>query len=105
MRAAAFNPQICVYPRAPAAVEIELRVIREAAHRAGLPEGSGGHFTSGGAEANHTAMLCALQASCPGYGELDVSAFATPPSVCVSEESQLAWLNIAHATGIISIPE
>ena len=98
--AAAFNPQVCVYSHAPAAVEIELHVIREVARRAGLPEGSGGHFTSGGAEANHTATLCALQANCPGYGERGVSAFGGPPSVYVSRESHMAWLKIAHATGI-----
>lgn len=98
--ASALNPQICVYSHATAAVEIELHVIREVALRAGLPEGSGGHFTSGGAEANQAATLCALQANCPAYGERGVSAFAGPPSVYVSKESHLAWLKIAHATGI-----
>lgn len=98
--AAAFNPQVCVYSHAAAAVEIELHVIREIARRAGLPEGSGGHFTSGGAEANHAATLCALQSNCPGYGEGGVSAFAGPPSLYVSKESHLAWLKIAHASGI-----
>ncbi|MDE2728480.1 MAG: aminotransferase class V-fold PLP-dependent enzyme [Gemmatimonadota bacterium] len=98
--ASAFNPQICVYSHAPAAVEIELHVIREVALRVGLPCGSGGHFTSGGAEANSTAMLCALQAKCPDYGDKGLSEFTGQPSVYVSKESHLAWLKMAHAAGI-----
>ena len=98
--ASAFNPQVCVHSHAPAAVEIELHVIREVARRAGMPDGSRGHFTSGGSEANLTAMLCALQAACPAYGDDGVCAFARPPHVYVSEESHLAWLKIAHAGGI-----
>ncbi len=96
----AFNPQICVHSHAPAAVEIELHVISEVARRAGLPAGSGGHFTSGGTEANATALLCALQAACPDYGDRGTRAFPGDPTVYASAESHLAWLKIAHAAGI-----
>lgn len=98
--AAAFNPQICVYSHAPAAVEIERRVLDEVARRAGLPEGSSGHFTSGGAEANSTAVLCALQRKCPEYGERGVVAFSGLPTIYASQESHLAWFKIAQATGV-----
>ena len=98
--AAALNPQICVHSHAPAAVEIELHVIREVARRAGLPDGSGGHFTSCGSEANSTALLCALQARCPDYGNQGLTAFAGQPSVYVSRESHMAWVKMAHAAGI-----
>ena len=98
--ASLFNPQVCVHSHAPAAVEIELHVIREVARRAGMPDASGGHFTSGGSEANLTAMLCALQAGCPAYGDDGLRAFARPPRLYVSQESHLAWLKIAHAGGI-----
>ncbi|WP_282609512.1 pyridoxal-dependent decarboxylase [Pelagibius sp. Alg239-R121] len=98
--ASAFNPQICVHSHAPAAVEIEQHVINEVARRAGLPVGSGGHFTSGGAEANSTAVLCALQAKCPNYSDRGLSEFTGPPTVYVSKESHLAWLKMAHAAGI-----
>ena len=57
--ASAYNPQICVWSHAPKAVEIEQHVIRQVAARVGLPVGASGHFTSGGAEANNTAVLCA----------------------------------------------
>lgn len=97
---AAFNPQICVYSHAPAAVEIEQHVIDEVARRAGLPQGSGGHFTSGGAEANSTAVLCALQAMAPEYGDSGLSVFGGRPTIYASRESHLAWLKIAQASGI-----
>lgn len=98
--AAAFNPQICVYSHAPAAVEIERRVLDEVARRAGLPEGSGGHFTSGGAEANSTAVLCALQRKCPEYADRGIVAFSGLPTIYASRESHLAWLKIAQSTGV-----
>ena len=98
--ASAFNPQICVYSHAPAAVEIELHIINEMARRAGLPSGSGGHFTSGGAEANSAAVLCALQAKCPEYSDNGVGEFDGQPTIYVSKESHLAWLKMAHAAGI-----
>src|SRR5580692_12903716 len=53
--AAAFNPQLATATTSPAAVEIEAHTVRAAARRAGLPDGSSGHFTTGGAEANCTA--------------------------------------------------
>ena len=98
--ASAFNPQICVHSHAPAAVEIEQHVIREIAQRARLPQGSNGHFTSGGAEANSAAVLCALQAKCPSYSDKGIWEFKGQPVIYVSKESHLAWLKIAHAAGI-----
>lgn len=96
----AFNPQICVWSHAPKAVEIEQHVIRSVALRAGLPINSTGHFTSGGAEANGTAVLCALTAKNPEFGEVGSHAFDGQPIIYASAESHLAWLKIAHATGI-----
>ena len=85
-------------------MEVELHVIREVASRAELPEGPGEYFTTGVAEASHTATLCALQVKCPSHGTCDVSAFDGPPSVYVWKECHLAWLRIAHATGIGRYP-
>lgn len=98
--AAAFNPQVCVWSHAPAAVDIEAHVIRQVAARAGMPVSSFGHFTSGGAEANATACVCALTAAAPDFANAGARAFAGPPRVYVSAESHLAWLKIAHQTGI-----
>ncbi|MEM8546559.1 MAG: aminotransferase class V-fold PLP-dependent enzyme [Pseudomonadota bacterium] len=98
--AASFNPQICVWTHAPFAVDVENHVIREIAVRLGLPADSGGHFTSGGSEANYTAALCALTRHTPAYGDDGVFAFPGQPVIYVSRESHLAWLKIAHQLGI-----
>lgn len=98
--ASMFNPQICVYSHAPAAVEIEQHVINQMAGRVGFPEGGGGHFTSGGAEANSAAVLCALQAKCPDYGDKGIGEFSGQPTIYISKESHLAWLKMAHSAGI-----
>lgn len=98
--AASFNPQICVWSHAPAAVEIESHVIEQVGRRAGLPHGSGGHFTSGGTEANNTAVICALTTNNPRFGEYGARAYQGQPCIYVSKESHLAWLKIAHQLGI-----
>ena len=98
--AAAFNPQLATATTSPAAVEIESHVIRAVARRAGLPADTAGHFTSGGAEANYTALICALTRAEPRFAETGSRAFAGAPVFYVSRESHLAWFKIAHQAGI-----
>ena len=98
--AAALNPQNCVWSHAPVAVEIEAHVIAQIARRIGYADGAGGHFTSGGAEANATGLLCALTNAHPGFAENGVGVFTGPPRFYASAESHLAWLKIAHQSGI-----
>ena len=98
--AAAFNPQLATSTTSPAAVEIEAHVIRSVARRAGLPPGAAGHFTTGGAEANYTALICALSRSNLGFATEGARAFSGPPVFYISRDSHLAWLKIAHQAGI-----
>lgn len=98
--AGAFNPQLATSTTSPVAVEIEAHVIRSVAQRAGFPPQAGGHFTSGGSEANYTALLCALSRATPEFATKGARAFAGPPVFYVSQESHLAWLKIAHQAGI-----
>jgi glutamate/tyrosine decarboxylase-like PLP-dependent enzyme len=97
---AAFNPQLATATTSPAAVEIERHTIRAVAQRAGLTGEIGGHFTTGGTEANYTALLCALTRACTRFSAEGARAFAGPPVFYVSRESHLAWLKIAHQAGI-----
>lgn len=95
------NPQLAVWSHAPVPIEIERRVIAEFVALFGWPVAqAGGHFTSGGAEANHTALLMALTRAAPGFAELGSRAFYGAPRLYTSAESHLAWLKIAHAVGI-----
>ena len=98
--AGAFNPQLATSTTSPVAVEIEAHVIRSVAQRAGFPPEAAGHFTSGGSEANYTALLCALTRATPEFATKGARAFVGPPVFYVSQESHLAWLKIAHQAGI-----
>jgi glutamate/tyrosine decarboxylase-like PLP-dependent enzyme len=98
--AGAFNPQLATSTTSPVAVEIEAHVIRAIAKRAGFPPEAGGHFTSGGSEANYTALLCALTKANPEFANRGARAFEGAPVFYVSQESHLAWIKIAHQAGI-----
>jgi aromatic-L-amino-acid/L-tryptophan decarboxylase len=96
----AFNPQLATWTTAPAAVEIEAHVLKAVALRAGLPADAVGHCSSGGSEANSTALLCALTRGNPRFATEGTRAFAGAPVFYISQDSHLAWLKIAHQTGI-----
>ncbi len=98
--AAAFNPQLASATTSPAAVAIEAHVIRAVAQRAGMTATSAGHFTSGGSEANYTALLCALTRANPAFADVGTRAFGGPPVFYVSADCHLAWVKIAHQAGI-----
>jgi len=98
--AGSFNPQLATATTSPAAVEIERHVIGAVAQRAGFPSDAAGHFTSGGSEANYTALICALTRSNENFAADGARAFSGPPVFYISRESHLAWLKIAHQAGI-----
>jgi glutamate/tyrosine decarboxylase-like PLP-dependent enzyme len=100
MIASSFNPQLATWTTSPVAVEIEQHVIRAVARRAGFDAATSGHFTSGGSEANSTALLLALTRAHPCFPADGVRAFRHPPVFYVSADSHLAWLKIAHMAGI-----
>jgi aromatic-L-amino-acid decarboxylase len=97
---AALNPQLATATTSPVAVAIEAHTIDAVARRVGLPPESAGHFTSGGAEANFTALICALTQTHPGFAAEGARAFAGPPVFYISRDSHLAWLKIAHQSGM-----
>ncbi len=95
-----FNPQLATWTTSPAAVEIEAHTIHAVARRVGLPAETSGHFTTGGAEANYTALICALTRANAAFAVEGARAFEGPPRFYTSSESHLAWLKIAHQAGI-----
>jgi glutamate/tyrosine decarboxylase-like PLP-dependent enzyme len=95
-----FNPQLATSTTSPAAVELEAHLIRSVARRAGFPAEAAGHFTSGGSEANYTALICALTRSNLDFATEGSRAFDGPPVFYISRESHLAWLKVAHQAGI-----
>jgi glutamate/tyrosine decarboxylase-like PLP-dependent enzyme len=97
---ASFNPQLASAKTSPFPVALEAHLVGAIAQRAGMPEGAAGHFTTGGSEANFTAMLCALTRANPAFASEGVAAFSAKPALYVSKDAHLAWLKIAHQCGI-----
>jgi glutamate/tyrosine decarboxylase-like PLP-dependent enzyme len=95
-----FNPQVASSATSPAAVALERHVLWVVAQRAGLPAQAGGHFTSGGSEANCAALLCALTRAHPQFATDGARAFSGPPVFYTSKDSHRSWVKIAHQTGI-----
>lgn len=99
--AAAFNPQLAAWSHSPFANEVELLLVRALGERFGYPPGStDGVFCSGGAEANHTALLVALGAAFPEYLERGVRALPAEPVFYVSSESHHSFLKAARVSGL-----
>ncbi len=97
--AAVRNPQICVTSHAHASVTMERTIADMVCKKLDMQAGTA-HFTSGGSEANETAVLAALCRASSDYIEHGVRAFAKTPSLYVSADSHLAWIKIAKATGL-----
>ncbi|HEY7855303.1 MAG TPA: aminotransferase class V-fold PLP-dependent enzyme, partial [Terriglobales bacterium] len=65
------------------------------------PDGAiDGVFASGGAEANHTAVLCALTHSAPGFAREGVRALGASPLIYVSAFSHDSVLKAARLCGL-----
>jgi aromatic-L-amino-acid/L-tryptophan decarboxylase len=96
---AAFNPQLAATSHAPAAVAIERRVLSFLADRLGLPDAVG-TFTSGGAEANLTAVLVALERHFPEATEAGLAAVSGQPTLYASTEAHHSLLKVARMTGL-----
>jgi glutamate/tyrosine decarboxylase-like PLP-dependent enzyme len=98
---AAFNPQVATWNHSPFAVEVEHHLIRSFAHQFGydLSEADG-TFTSGGAEANHTAMLTALVHSFPEFAGGGLRGLNWQPTLYVSTQSHHSFMKAARICGL-----
>jgi len=98
---AAFNPQLAAWAHSPLAVEIERHLIRALGGRFGYDAAStDGTFASGGAEANHTALVAALTRAFPEYPVKGVRALAAQPVFYASAECHHSFQKAARITGI-----
>jgi glutamate/tyrosine decarboxylase-like PLP-dependent enzyme len=99
--ASALNPNVGGWTLSPAASELELHLTRWLAERFGLPEGSGGLMTSGGAASNMTALKAARDAKA-GAGVRQNGLGALPLVLYTSEE---AHATIAEAADLLGLGE
>ncbi len=98
---AAYNPQLAAWSHSPFAVELEQHLIRNFAQRFGYSaDSAGGTFCTGGAEANHTALLCSLTTQFPAFSEKGVRELDGDPVLYVSEHAHHSWVKAARACGL-----
>jgi glutamate/tyrosine decarboxylase-like PLP-dependent enzyme len=99
--AAAFNPQLAAWSHNPFAVEVEQHLVRALGGRFGYdPARCEGCFTSGGAEANHTALLVALQRAFPEVGRRGLQALRSQPVLYVSPQAHHSFQKAARMSGL-----
>src|SRR5262245_40619581 len=98
---AAFNPQLAAWSHNPFAVEVERHLVRAFGQKFGYDLSvADGVFTSGGSEANHTALLTALVSAIPEFGEHGLRALAARPVFYVSSQGHHSFLKAARASGL-----
>ncbi|MEX6690815.1 aminotransferase class V-fold PLP-dependent enzyme [Danxiaibacter flavus] len=98
---ASFNPQLAAWSHSPFAVLAEQYVITETGKRFGYKETDvDGNFTSGGAEANLTAVLTALIAHFPEYSKEGLRSLPKQPVFYVSKESHHSFVKAARVCGL-----
>ena len=97
---AMYNPQLANWRTSPAANEMERHTLGWLAAKFGLPEDSIATFTSGGTEANLSAVIVALTRAFPDYGEHGLRHLHAQPSIYLTEETHHSFSKIAHMTGL-----
>ncbi|MFL5574183.1 MAG: pyridoxal-dependent decarboxylase, partial [Gemmatimonadaceae bacterium] len=94
----ALNQSLAVWEMSPTATMIEHRIVGWLGKLAGYGAGAGGTLTSGGTEANFTAMLAARNAAIPNAWEDGLGA--DPPVVVYGEHAHYA---VTRAIGQLGV--
>jgi glutamate/tyrosine decarboxylase-like PLP-dependent enzyme len=98
---AAFNPALGAWHLSPIGVEIERHLIEVFAAKCGFdPKTAHGSFTTGGAEANHTAIVHALTARFPEFRSDGMRALRGHPVLYASAESHHSLVKAARLCGL-----
>src|ERR1700734_2501589 len=97
---AMYNPQLANWRTSPAANEMERHTLGWLSAKFGLPQDSIATFTSGGMEANLSAVVVALTRKVPSYGEHGLRHLARQPTLYLTEEAHHGFNKIAHITGL-----
>lgn len=98
---AAYNPQLAAWSHSPAANEIEHFTLAWLTEQFGLdPDSSFANFTTGGAEANLSALLIALARSFPAYAKAGARGITARPLVYLSDEGHHSFVKSVQMTGL-----
>jgi len=97
---AMYNSQLANWRTSPAANEMERHTLAWLAAKFGLPANSIATFTSGGSEANLSAVVVALTHAFPEYGQHGLRSLSGDPTIYVTEETHHGFNKIAHMVGL-----
>ncbi len=98
---AAYNPQEAAYGHAPGAIEMERAALGHLAALVGYDDDAwDGHFTSGGQEANLTAVAVALDHTFPTWRTEGVRSLGGQPTLYVAAEGHHSLAKAARVTGL-----
>jgi glutamate/tyrosine decarboxylase-like PLP-dependent enzyme len=97
---AIYNSQLANWRTSPVGNEIERHTLGWLTAKFGLPPETIATFTSGGTEANLSAIVVALTQAFPGYGEHGLQHLAAAPTIYLTEEAHNGYNKIAHMTGL-----
>jgi aromatic-L-amino-acid decarboxylase len=97
---AMYNSQLANWRTSPAANEIEKHTLGWLTAKFGLPAETIATFTSGGTEANLSAVVVALTRAFSDYGEHGLRHLSATPTIYLTEEAHNGYNKIAHITGI-----
>lgn len=97
--AAALNQSVAVWDGAPAATEVELRVIEWLKEFTGYAPQAGGLLTSGGSMANFVCLLAARQALLPGVRQTGLRG-APPLALYLTRETHYCIPKAAEMMGL-----
>src|SRR5947209_3079843 len=97
---AMYNPQLATWRTSPAANEIERHTLVWLAGKFGFPADAAASFTTGGAEANLSAVIVALTRAFPAYGDGGLRSVPAAPTIYLTREAHDSFNKIAHMTGI-----
>ena len=97
---AMYNPQLASWRTSPAGNEIERYTLGWLAAKFGLPEETLATFTTGGSEANLSAVLVALTRAFPEYGDDGLRCIGGTPAIYLTDEAHHSFTKIAHMAGL-----
>jgi glutamate/tyrosine decarboxylase-like PLP-dependent enzyme len=98
--AAAYNPQLATWRTSPGPNEIERHTLAWLKRKFGFPADAAANFTSGGAEANLSAVIVALTQAFPEYSGYGLRRLSFSPTLYVTAETHVSFNKIAHMTGL-----
>src|SRR2546428_7737228 len=97
---AMYNPQLATWRTSPAANEIERHTLAWLMGKFGFPPTAIASFTSGGAEANLSAVIVALTRAFPAYGQQGLRGLSASPTLYLTGEAHHSLSKITHMTGL-----